>query len=181
MSGENLEFVAWATAASALVLSFVAVWPWFRRSLKHTMFADQVIKLCNAGNVDRARKLCSAAPDNPMVAATGKCLAALDEGGSEPTSETIARLRDLYHRSMKADLATAAKQFWIAIVVLVDVAVGVYLVMGLGAPGFTLALHALALLTLSRAYRLAKKMAVEGAEQGERLFPVIAAARKKAV
>jgi hypothetical protein len=174
-----MNAATWITASLAAAVAMVAWFPWMRRSLNHRAFADQIIKLCGADNVERARKLCNAAPDNPMVAACGKCLAALADGGDEPESETIARLREIYGVSLKADLARLSRHIWIGLVAIVLVAVAVYLVSARGGPPVALALAAVAAAILVRAYRLARKLAVDPAAEGERLFPVMAAARRR--
>jgi hypothetical protein len=173
----SLDTATWLCGALSLAAAVAAVVPWVSRYVAHAMFAEQILKLVRANNVERAIKLCKAAPRNPMVKATGKVLAALNEGGDEPASETIARLRQIYLQSIKVDIARASSAFVLAIGALAIAAVAIYLVVARDAPTAAIALPLIAILLCIHAYRTARKLAVESAIEGERILPVIASAR----
>ena len=168
----------WGTATVAVVLAAGVWWQWFRRNLNHAAFGDQIARLCHANNADRARRLCSAAPQSPVAVAVKKALEALDQGGDEPPSETVARLREIYVGSLKADLASAQRTFWFGAVALGAIALGVYFIAARDAAPGAIAMYAFAFLILANAWVMARRIAVDGAAQGERLFPIMAATRR---
>jgi hypothetical protein len=63
---------------AAIVGSLVALagsWPLHRRNMvRHDAFLEQIRKLTRAGNFERARKLCRAAPDAPIARLTARAL-----------------------------------------------------------------------------------------------------------
>jgi hypothetical protein len=180
MTTAQVVVLGWGAGAVGLALALVVWFQWFRRNLNHVAFGDQVARLCHASNADRARKLCSAAPQSPMANAVRKCLEALDLGpADEPAAETTARLREIYTTSMKADLAGGQRSFYLGAVALADVAIGSYFVLARSVSRGPLFLYAFALLVLANAWVMARRIATQSAAQGERLFPIMAASRNR--
>jgi hypothetical protein len=111
---ETNDVIALGGAFAALGAAALACVPWVRGALNAQAFAIMVVKLAKAGNVERAKKLCAAAPNAPFVMGTAAALAALPEA---PEGEEGADfLRKQFRAPIRAWIDRASR-IWVHVAI----------------------------------------------------------------
>ncbi len=170
-----IDLLAWSTAGAALAVALLAWFPWGRANLSHDMFVAMVHKLLAAGNPDRARKLCKAAPNAPFVAACDAALAALEASKGEPDAEVSIRMREAFDRALLDGLHRAGKTSWLALVAAALAGVAGYLVLIEHATPWALSLAGVALFVIFLARHTAMKIAIAAGTHRDPLLTAMTA------
>jgi hypothetical protein len=177
VSDSTLAALAWALSGVSLAGGFLVLFPWFQRALDHRVFAEQIRKLLMAGNADRARKLCGAAPRSPVAVALGLTLESYAKSKGLGGAELVQRLREIYMGSFTAMMRGANRVLSLGAVVLACGSVVTYLVAAKGASVIALGGAIVGLFLLFAAFRMARKLTIEGPAVGDALIGLMAETR----
>lgn len=147
------------------------------------MFNEQVVKLVKAGNVDRAIKLCAAAPRSAYAAAIKKTLKRTSKlGASALDSDVSENLRAQFKDELEAEIRVVRKTDWIASLgVMIAVAGAVYSLTIPDAALFGLAgpLVALGLTFMTR--KIISNELAQGGDSGTKVIEVLVEQAKSKV
>lgn len=161
---------------AAAILAAIASWlPWFRGHVAAAVFTRVLGDLLGKREVERARKLCNAAPHSPFVQAVA---AALD-AARRPTRDEAARARaveDAYDQTIRAALARAAPRLYLAMGALGAAAVAVYLQVEGGAGGLAALWPAAAVVPALHGWRMGARFARAAGTERERVVAAITTA-----
>lgn len=161
---------------AAAILAAIASWlPWFRGHVNAAVFTRVLGDLLGKGEVERARKLCNAAPHSPFVHAAA---AALD-AARRPARDDAARARaieDAYDQTIRAALARAAPRLYLAMGALGAAAVAVYLQVEAGAGGPAALWPAAAIVPAVHGWRMGARFARAAGTERERVVTAITTA-----
>lgn len=169
------EIVALGAGVGALAAAGRVWWPWFRGLVNADAFATQIVRLAQAGNVDRAKKLCGAAPAAPICAAT---LAAIEAARTAPDdrAEATAIVRERFRGAIRATVDAGAASWLVIGAALAGIALALALpdpsALPLVAPfaGF-------AALLLVHAYATARRLATDAVTHGDRIAEALVTSR----
>jgi len=181
VSDSTLATLAWALAGVSLAGGLLVLFPWFQRALDHQAFAEQIRKLLMAGNPERAKKLCGAAPRSPVAVALGLTLESYARSQGLGGAELVQRLREVYMGSFTAMMRGANRVLGLGALVLAAGSVVTYLVAAKGASPIALGGAIVGLFLLFAAFRMARKLTLEGPQVGDALIGVMAETREQNV
>ncbi|HTJ42855.1 MAG TPA: hypothetical protein VL463_12215 [Kofleriaceae bacterium] len=164
---DDLTISVVATIVACLAAGWVC-FPWIAYAVNVPAFTNQIEKLAMAGNLDRAAKLCKAAPRVPFCAAT---LAALETGGTD--AET---LRQRFRETLTARVVAMSASWIVVGAAIAGVATAIAFATS-GALPVIGAICGIAALMLVNAYLQARKLAAAAVTEGERVVKAIVASR----
>ena len=169
-------FIGIAATVVAAGTAVAVALPWFAGTVNAEAFADILIKLAKAGNLDRAEKLCHAAPRSIFVVASARCLAALGTA-SDSDAEAIAQLRDTFVGAVRDGVRRRQRGGWLTLISLAAAAIAVYVVAVDHLHPGVLAGAGLAVLLLAFAWNAARRLARDTVTHGERIYSALVASR----
>jgi hypothetical protein len=172
---ETNDTLAIVAAVVAVGGAAFAALPWIKGALNAHAFATIVVKLANAGNVERVVKLCRAVPDAPFAAATAVAIEAL-HGAPDDAAEATAMLRDRFRGSVRAWIDRASNR-WIYIAIAAGGAAGACLLPRPSVLPVTAAIAGLAVIVLAYMWLQARKLAHDAVEQGDAVVAALVASR----
>jgi hypothetical protein len=176
MTGDSATFIAVVACVVAAAAAVPVALPWLAGRINTGLFADMVVKLVDAGNLDRARKLCAAAPRSLFVTACARCLDALP-GASASDAEATAELRETFVGAVRDGVRRRQRTGWLSLVSLVAVAIAVYMVVAEHAYPGALAGVAVAGALLAFTRRATRRLARDTVSHGERVYSALVASR----
>ena len=161
---ETNDVVAIAGAIIAVGAAALACLPWLRGALDARAFAKMIAVLARAGNLDRARKLCAAAPDAPFVQGVVAAIGALPEAGEGDEGADFLRKR--FRAPIKAWIDRASR-IWIHVAIAAAGAAAAFALPRKSVLPITGSIAGLSVLVFAYVFMSARKLATETVEQGD--------------
>ncbi|MCB9562533.1 MAG: hypothetical protein H6708_19180 [Kofleriaceae bacterium] len=173
MSPVVLSVVAAVVAVAAALVAWL---PWFVRAINHVVFYQVCMKLIAAGNLDRLRKLCNAAPRSPIAQAVELATVEVQKLDGEIGAAATVAVAETFRSTIRVGLQTAMRP-WAWAVAIGAAGVCVYAVVVDGAPTVALAGPAVALVIAAHVRQIAQSLARGGAAGLEQIVPALLATR----
>jgi len=177
MTGAASMMIAVVAAVVAAGAGLLVALPWLTGRVNARMFTEMLIKLIKAGNLDRAKKLCGAAPGSIFVVASARCLEAF-EHTPDNEAETIAQLRDAFVGAVRDGVKQRRRRNWLGLVSMIGVFVSAYFVVAERLHPAILVGSAIAGLCLATAQGSAKRLARDTVTHGEKIYSALAESRR---